>query len=84
MLPAGGHVHSVHLEEQSILTAARKDALLIDCSTIDIDSARGGHVAALKAGFGGLNDNCYYRSGIVEIGTDAARLTSSRQTRRTP
>ena len=40
MLPAGSHVRSVYLEDASILTAARKDALLIDCSTIDIDSAR--------------------------------------------
>jgi len=51
MLPAGSHVRSVYLDEHSILTAARKDALLIDCSTIDIDSARAVHVAALKAGF---------------------------------
>ena len=46
MLPAGKHVRSVYLEEASILTAARKDALLIDCSTIDIDSARAVHAAA--------------------------------------
>jgi 3-hydroxyisobutyrate dehydrogenase len=38
MLPAGKHVSSVYLE--SILPNARKDALLIDCSTIDVDSAR--------------------------------------------
>ena len=38
MLPAGQHVSDVYL--QSILPHARKDALLIDCSTIDVDSAR--------------------------------------------
>lgn len=38
MLPAGQHVSQVYLE--SILPNARKDALLIDCSTIDVDSAR--------------------------------------------
>ncbi|MEZ5996349.1 MAG: 3-hydroxyisobutyrate dehydrogenase [Hyphomonadaceae bacterium] len=38
MLPAGQHVQSVYLE--SILPNARKDALLIDCSTIDVDTAR--------------------------------------------
>ncbi len=38
MLPAGQHVSDVYLE--SILPNARRDALLIDCSTIDVDSAR--------------------------------------------
>ena len=38
MLPAGQHVRDVYAE--SILTSAPKDALLIDCSTIDVDSAR--------------------------------------------
>jgi 3-hydroxyisobutyrate dehydrogenase len=38
MLPAGQHVRDVY--EQAILLNAPKDALLIDCSTIDVDSAR--------------------------------------------
>lgn len=38
MLPAGQHVREVY--EQAILPNARKDALLLDCSTIDVDSAR--------------------------------------------
>ena len=38
MLPAGQHVREIY--EQAILPNARKDALLIDCSTIDVDSAR--------------------------------------------
>jgi 3-hydroxyisobutyrate dehydrogenase len=38
MLPAGQHVREVYAE--AILPNARKDALLIDCSTIDVDSAR--------------------------------------------
>ncbi len=38
MLPAGQHVSQVYLE--AILPNARKDALLIDCSTIDVDTAR--------------------------------------------
>jgi 3-hydroxyisobutyrate dehydrogenase len=50
MLPAGSHVRSVYLED-GILTAVRKGALLIDCSTIDIDTARAVHAAAAKAGF---------------------------------
>ncbi|MBI5939891.1 MAG: 3-hydroxyisobutyrate dehydrogenase [Caulobacterales bacterium] len=38
MLPAGPHVRSVYGEQ--VLSAAPTSALLIDCSTIDIDSAR--------------------------------------------
>jgi 3-hydroxyisobutyrate dehydrogenase len=38
MLPAGKHVRDVYME--AILPNAPKDALLIDCSTIDVDSAR--------------------------------------------
>ena len=38
MLPAGRHVREVYAE--AILANAPKDALLIDCSTIDVDSAR--------------------------------------------
>ena len=38
MLPAGQHVMDIYT--QAILPNARKDALLIDCSTIDVDSAR--------------------------------------------
>ena len=51
MLPAGTHVRSVYLEEGGILAAARKDTLLIDCSTIDIDAARAVHASATKADF---------------------------------
>jgi 3-hydroxyisobutyrate dehydrogenase len=51
MLPAGQHVRSVYLDKDGVLGAAKKDALLIDCSTIDIDSARAVHAAAEKAGF---------------------------------
>lgn len=38
MLPAGQHVREIY--ESAILENAPKDALLIDCSTIDVDSAR--------------------------------------------
>ena len=69
MLPAGSHVRSVYLEDTSVLTAARKDALLIDCSTIDIDSARAVHVAALKAGFDFLDAPVSGGVGGAEAGT---------------
>jgi len=38
MLPAGQHVRDIYAA--SILPNVRSDALLIDCSTIDVDSAR--------------------------------------------
>jgi 3-hydroxyisobutyrate dehydrogenase len=38
MLPAGQHVRELY--DQAILPNAPKDALLLDCSTIDVDSAR--------------------------------------------
>jgi 3-hydroxyisobutyrate dehydrogenase len=38
MLPAGQHVRDVYMS--TVLPNAPKDALLIDCSTIDVDSAR--------------------------------------------
>ena len=49
MLPAGKHVREVY--EKDVLPNVAKGVLLIDCSTIDVDSAK--HVAALakKAGF---------------------------------
>ena len=51
MLPAGSHVRSVYLDDDGVLKAVRKGTLLIDCSTIDIDSARAVHTAATAAGF---------------------------------
>jgi 3-hydroxyisobutyrate dehydrogenase len=49
MLPAGQHVRSVYAE--TILPNAPKDALLIDCSTIDVDSARTVNRDASMQGF---------------------------------
>lgn len=47
MLPAGKHVLSVWTE---ILPSVTKGALLIDCSTIDVESAVAAHGLAAKAG----------------------------------
>ncbi|MDB5470495.1 MAG: mmsB [Caulobacter sp.] len=49
MLPAGKHVREVY--EKDILPNAPTSALLIDCSTIDVDSARAVGVLAKAAGF---------------------------------
>ena len=47
MLPAGRHVLAAHAE---FLDAAPKGALVIDCSTIDVDSAKRAHEAGGAAG----------------------------------
>ena len=40
MLPAGQHVRSVYEGDDGILQLAEHDAILMDCSTIDVESAR--------------------------------------------
>ncbi|MES2896097.1 MAG: 3-hydroxyisobutyrate dehydrogenase [Pseudomonadota bacterium] len=49
MLPAGKHVREVYAEQ--VLPNAAKGALLIDCSTIDVESARAVAAQATEAGF---------------------------------
>jgi 3-hydroxyisobutyrate dehydrogenase len=68
MLPAGQHVRSVYLEE-GVLASAKKGALLIDSSTIDVDSARAVHAAAEKAGFDFLDAPVSGGVGGAEAGT---------------
>ncbi len=63
MLPAGQHVREIYSEE--ILPNARAGALLIDCSTIDVESARA--VAALAAA-----RHCPVADAPVSGGTVAA------------
>ena len=52
MLPAGRHVVSVWTET---LVAARKGALFIDSSTVDVESARRAHALAAAAGMGSVD-----------------------------
>jgi 3-hydroxyisobutyrate dehydrogenase len=49
MLPAGSHVRSAYA--QAILPGVKPGALLIDCSTIDLESARAVAADAVAAGF---------------------------------
>lgn len=51
MLPAGPHVKSVYLGDDGVLALARADAVLLDCSTIDVDTAREVGEAAAAKGF---------------------------------
>ena len=46
MLPAGQHVRTVYLGADGIIENARKGTLLIDCSTIDVETARAVAAAA--------------------------------------
>ena len=71
MLPAGPQVRSVYLGDDGLLAHARKDALLIDCSTIDVETARAVAAAAAEAGFDMLDAPV---SGGVG-GAEAATLT---------
>jgi 3-hydroxyisobutyrate dehydrogenase len=52
MLPAGEHVRAVWAD---VLPAARKGALFIDCSTIDVASARAAHAMAAENGIASLD-----------------------------
>ena len=71
MLPAGPHVRSVYLAEGGVLASAHRGALLIDCSTIDVETARAVAAAAKGAGFDMLDAPV---SGGVS-GAEAASLT---------
>src|SRR5215468_1363897 len=52
MLPAGKHVLGVWNE---VVPAMKKGALIIDCSTIDVESAKQAHALAAKQGMGSVD-----------------------------
>jgi 3-hydroxyisobutyrate dehydrogenase len=70
MLPAGQHVRTVYLDN-GVLANAKKDALLIDCSTIDVESAKAVHAAAEAVGFQFIDAPVSGGTG----GAEAATLT---------
>jgi 3-hydroxyisobutyrate dehydrogenase len=55
MLPAGPQVSEVYLGDGGLLAAARPGTLLIDCSTIDVETARSVAAAAAEAEFAMLD-----------------------------
>ena len=67
MLPAGPHVRKVYADD--ILPNAPKTALLIDCSTIDVDSARAVATQATSAGFRFADAPVSGGTGAAEAGT---------------
>jgi 3-hydroxyisobutyrate dehydrogenase len=78
MLPAGKHVLDAY--RGALLPAARSGALFIDCSTIDVASARAAHEAAAAAGMasvdapvsGGVGGATAATLTFMVGGTDAA------------
>jgi 3-hydroxyisobutyrate dehydrogenase len=55
MLPAGPHVRQVYTGEGGVLGAAKRGTLLIDSSTIDVESARAVAAAAAERGIATLD-----------------------------
>lgn len=51
MLPEGSHVRAVYLDQGGILHSAPAGALLVDCSTIDVGTARAVASAVSAVGF---------------------------------
>jgi 3-hydroxyisobutyrate dehydrogenase len=66
MLPAGKHVLSVW---NDVLPSMTKGALIIDCSTIDVESAKAAHVLAAKHGMASVD-------APVSGGTGGARAAT--------
>ena len=71
MLPAGAHVREVYLADDGAIATAQPGALFIDCSTIDVESARAVNSAAADAGFAMLD--APVSGGIA--GAEAGTLT---------
>ena len=55
MLPEGRHVRAVYTDEGGILDGAAAGTLLVDCSTIDVESARAVASTAAARGFAMLD-----------------------------
>ena len=66
MLPAGKHVLSVY---EDIASKAKKGALFIDSSTIDVDSARKAHAIAAKHGLSSIDAPVSGGTGGAAAGT---------------
>jgi 3-hydroxyisobutyrate dehydrogenase len=55
MLPEGRHVRSAYMDHGGVFAAAPAEALLIDCSTIDVEAAQLVNAAATARGFAMLD-----------------------------
>jgi len=68
MVPAGSHVRQVYEGGDGILQHARRDALLIDCSTIDVQTAQDVNAQAAALGLAMVDAPV---SGAVPAAVDA-------------
>jgi 3-hydroxyisobutyrate dehydrogenase len=71
MLPEGRHVRAVYMDQSGVFLSAPTSALLVDCSTIDVETARTVSAAAAARGFAMIDAPV---SGGV-AGAEAATLT---------
>jgi len=69
MLPAGQHVREVYLSSDGVLASVGAGTLLIDSSTIDVDSARAVAAAAEKKGLAMLDAPVSGGVGGAQAGT---------------
>ncbi|MEM8877793.1 MAG: 3-hydroxyisobutyrate dehydrogenase [Pseudomonadota bacterium] len=69
MLPAGSHVRAIYLGDDGLIAAASAGTLFIDCSTIDVASAREVAAAAAAAGHAMLDAPVSGGVGGAEAGT---------------
>ncbi len=69
MLPAGEHVRRVYLGDGGVIAAAGKGILLIDSSTIDVETARAVADAAARAGLPMIDAPVSGGVGGAEAGT---------------
>ena len=69
MLPAGTHVREVYTGAEGVMTAAKPGTLFIDCSTIDVDTAREVAKAAADKGFAMVDAPVSGGVGGAEAGT---------------
>ena len=71
MLPEGRQVRAIYLDQAGVFAAANPSALLVDCSTIDVDTSRTVAASAAARGFAMLDAPV---SGGV-AGAEAGTLT---------
>jgi 3-hydroxyisobutyrate dehydrogenase len=69
MLPEGRHVRAVYLDQGGVFLSALTSALLVDCSTIDVETARTVSAAAAARGFAMLDAPVSGGVGGAEAGT---------------
>lgn len=69
MVPAGKHVKAVYLGDDGVIASVDPDTLLVDCSTIDVATAREVSAAAADAGFEMLDAPVSGGVGGAEAGT---------------